>query len=362
MNRKVTRALGLSFQAVLRRIVFSASILSVMFVAHRGEANLWVPLANPVLPGPSIIVPTPKEVPGKDFSDVRDRDAPGAPDVEQVVAWDGFGGVRDSLDYSGSRLAYPRVAQDIEVDGIAAGGDALFQALRDNQAALIFSVETDPRIMFSRATGFPAAPAGSGVWATPADIDAMLNPFDTDGVELWGGDQFDDSDRYSLAGDPFIDVGPALRKVSVWSYTTPLGPSNPHTFTSDLAEAIDLQLTGIGINGPLYGFLSEFMDVDAIMTFGPQVTFSIRPIQVPGTPFSFDGGEIFEYDGPGLPTRFLNHGGLTFNTALDVMGTFAVPHENIDALEAVATFVPEPSSMALLLIGLFAIPRRTRRP
>jgi hypothetical protein len=57
-------------------------------------ANPWNPMTS-ALPGPSILIPTPKEVPGKDFSDVRDRNAAGAPDVEQVVAWDGLGGVRD---------------------------------------------------------------------------------------------------------------------------------------------------------------------------------------------------------------------------------------------------------------------------
>jgi hypothetical protein len=300
-------------------------------------------------------------VPGKDWSDVRDRDAAGLPDPEQDVAWDGSGGVRDSLDYSGSRIAYPDVVQDREVDGIGAGGDALFQSLRDNQSALLFSVETDPNIMFERATGGPGWPSGSGVWATPLDLDAMNPPLDTDGLEVWGADLNDDSDRYSLAGDPFTDfvVPNESRKVAIWQYIG--GVSTHHTLTTDLAAAIDLQYGGIGYNGPLWGQLVELMDVDAIMTFGPQVTFSIRPLDLadPLLP-DFDGGEIFEYDAPGVPTRFLDHGGHLWDTAFDVMNTFNLVSENIDAIEAVSS-VPEPGCIALLLLGVTGcatLPRR----
>jgi hypothetical protein len=103
------------------------------------------------------------------------------------------------------------------------------------------------------------------------------------------------------------------------------------------------------------------MDVDAIMVLGVQLIFSIQPITVPGTPIAFDGGEIFEYDGPGMPTRFLNHGGHDWDTAFDVMGTFHLQNENIDALEAVSQFVPEPTSAMLLLMGLVAARRFKRR-
>jgi hypothetical protein len=339
-----------------------------MVVTLTVGANPWVPLANPVNPGPSILIPTIKQVPGKDFSDVRDRDALGVPDVEQVVAWDGSGGVRDSFDYSLSRLAYPPVDIDIEVDGIASGGDALFHDVRNNQAALLFSVETDPTILYERATGFPAAPAGFGVWATALDIDAMNPPLDTDGLEVWGGDNFDDSDRYSLARDPFVAPPAGAGKVAIWAYSSGPNTSVPHTLTTDLAAAMDLQYFGIGLGGPLWSQLVELMDVDAIMTNGEQVTFSIRPLDL--APFSppsgpllptFDGGEIWEYDGAAVPTKFLNHGGHLWNTAFDVRGTFLLNNENVDAIEAVATFVPEPAGLALLLIGLCAISSRARR-
>lgn len=319
-------------------------------------ANPWTPMTS-AQPGAGRFIPTPMEVPGKDFSDVRDRDANGVFDPEQVVAWDGnpgINGVRDSFDYSGSRLAYPGADIDLPVDGIASGGDALFEALRADTAALLFSVENDPTILFERATSGISLPGPAfGVWATATDIDAMNPPLDTDGLEIWGGDHNDDSDRYSLAADPFVQFPTAARKVAIWEYDSAGNTSTPHTFTSDLASSIDLQFGGNG-SGVYFGLLVEAMDVDAIMTFGPRVTFSIRPITVPGTPIDFDGGEIFEYDGPGIPTRFLNHGGHLWDTAFDVRGTFGVNHENIDALEAAQRFVPEPSSIALGMLGLLA--------
>jgi hypothetical protein len=343
----------------LPRLAAIIALAGTVLIGERAAANPWVPTGSTFAPAPSNLVPGPKLVPGKDFSDVRDRDAAGAPDPEQVVAWDGSGGVRDSFDYSGTQVPPVPSTNALEVDGIAAGGDALFHAVRNNEAALLFSVQTDPRIMFERETGLPASPPGFGVWATATDIDAMNPPLDTDGIEVWGGDQNDDSDRYSLAGDPFVPFPAAQRKVAVWQFTPPGGPSTPHTFTSDLAASIDLQFGGNG-SGVYFSQLVELMDVDAIMTFGPQVTFSIRPLMVPGTPINFDGGEVFEYDGPGIPTRFMNHGGHLWDTAFNVMTTFGLQHENVDALEAVSG-VPEPSTLLLLALAAAAPLRRFGR-
>jgi hypothetical protein len=346
---------------LLTKLVACCGLAGAVFISSHAGANPWVPLVNPGSPSPNNNVLGPKRVPGKDFSDVRDRNAAGAPDPEQAVAWDGSGGVRDSFDYSGTRPA--PLNQDIEVDGLAAGGDALFAAVRGNQAALLFSVETDPNIMFERETGLPASPPGFGVWATAIDIDAMNPPLDTDALEIWGGDNNDDSDRYSLAGDPPM---PGLGKVAVWGFTPPGGPSAPHTLTTDLAAAMDKQFGGPGNGGPYWSHLVELMDVDAIMTFGPEVLFSIRPLDLapfsqPGGPIlpTFDGGEIFEYT-PGAATTFLNHGGHLWDTLFDVRGMFHLNHENIDVLEAVAG-VPEPTGIALFLLGLIAAPQLARR-
>ncbi len=356
------RSLSHCFLVVPSRAAIAA-LVGIALLIESAAANPWVPIANPANPFPGPQVPGPKLVPGKDFSDVRDRDAAGVPDPEQVVAWDGSGGVRDSFDYTGTQPA-PVGQQPQEVDGLAAGGDALFHAVRDNQAALLFSVETDPNIMFERETGLPASPPGFGVWATALDIDAMNPPVDTDGLEVWGGDNNDDSDRYSLAGDPAIAGG---GKVAVWSFTPPGGPSAPHTLTTDLAAAMDLQYGGPGVGGPYWSHLVELMDVDAIMTFGPLITFSIRPLDLapfsqPGGPPlpTFDGGEIFEYNAANQPTKFLNHGGHLWDTAFDVRGSFGLNNENVDAIEGVAG-VPEPGTMMLLLLGMIAAPRFARR-
>jgi hypothetical protein len=350
------------------RVTWSSAALVAVLLLVQGVwttpagANPWVPIANPYNPAPGNVVPTPQQVPGKDFSDIRDRDALGVLDAEQVVAWDGSGGVRDSFDYSGSRALLP---QDVGVDGLASGGDALFHALRDNQSALLFSVTNDPRIHYVRPTGLPGSVAGFGVWATATDIDAMNPPIDTDAIEVWGGDNVDDSVRYSLDGDPSAAFPAGAQKVAIWDFN-PGGPtSNPHTLTSDLAAAMDLQFGGIGVGGPMWSVLVEFMDVDAIMVFATQVNFSIRPIALSQfNPFlpDLDGGEIFLYDGPNTPTQFLVQGGHTWNTALDIMGTFNLLDENIDGLEAVS--VPEPGSIVLVslgVLGLLCAARRRRR-
>jgi len=354
---------GRSASALIAAIAFGFAILGPSVGV---QANPWNPMTSAV-PGPSSIIPSAKEVPGKDFSDSRDREAPGGPDGEQDLAWDGIGGVRDSFDYSGSRVAYPDVIQDRQVDGLAAGVDALFQSLRDDQTALLFSVNSplgfSDQVYYVRPTSLPNATPGFGVWATAADVDAMNQQMDVDGLELWGPDQIDDSNRYSLADDPFTDyvVLNESHRVAIWEYDSTSHLSIHHTLTEDLAAAIDRQYGGPGVGGELYSQLYELMDVDAIMTLQDKVTFSIAPLTL--RPFSldpllplpdFDGGEIFEYDGPGSTTRFLHQGGYVWDTALDVVNTFGVPSENIDALEAVSQYVPEPGSFALMLVGLVA--------
>lgn len=347
-----------SVGSFLVRVSLSAVVIAGVGLPVVAMANPWNPMTS-ALPGPSTIIPTPKEVPGKDFSDNLDRNAAGVGDPEQVIAWDGIGGVRDSFDYDEPPNARPLYPPSTQVDGLAASFDALFDAAIDNRSALLISVETDPTIYFERATGFPAAPAGVGVWATAADLDAMNPTRDTDGLELWGDDNSDDAFRYSLLGDPLTQTANP-QKVAIWAYDDVGTTSLPHTLTTDLASAIDLQHGGNGM-GFYWSQLVEQMDVDAIMTLGQRVIFSIRPLSVPGTPIAFDGGEIFVYENATTPTKFLDHGGHLWDTGFDVMGTFLVPSENVDALEAVSQFVPEPASWLLLAGMASAVAVRRKR-
>ena len=327
-------------------------------------ASPWAPATSalPIL-GPG--VPTPAQTPGKDFSDYRDRDSLGFGDAEQDIAWDGTGGTRDSFDYSGSRPA--DLTQDMEVDGIANGGDALFQGLRDDRSALIFSVGElgiggpaggDPNIYLEHAAAY-SGPKPPGIWALAPQIDDTNPIADLDGLEVWGGDQLDDSDRYSLYGDPFwTPPGGISQKVAVWEYNA--GVSSPHTFTVDLAMALDKQFGGSG-TGPIFSQGVELIDVDALMVQGDRLTFSLAPVDFRplGVPVTLDGGEIFEYDGPGSTTRFLKHGGHVWDTAFDVRNTFGVQSENVNAIEAVS--VPEPAACFLLVAGVLAIGLAARR-
>ena len=152
------------------------------------QANPWMPLPG-VFAGPSNIIPDPKDVPGKDFSDYRDRDFMGLGDPEQVVAWDGMGGVRDGFDFNGPGDR-PLLPQPREVDALSANADALFDALRANRTGMLFSVGDigvggavgDPNIYYVRPTDDPNWTPGFGTWATPPVIDGMNPIRDVDGL------------------------------------------------------------------------------------------------------------------------------------------------------------------------------------
>lgn len=318
-------------------------VAALVLVTLPASATGYNPTGPYVYAAPGSGIPGPANVPGLEFSDRVDRDAanPSAADPEQNIAWDGTGGTADTFDYSGTRtLADGSVDIDRQVDALANYGDALFQEVAYlNTAALLFSVSADPNIYFEAISG------ASGIWATPAMIDGVTAVTDVDALEVWGpagspNSPADDSNMYSLETD--------ANGVAVWHYD---GTSSSAWVT--VAEIG----TAIGLDDSLWGLL----DLDGLMMYGDALLFSIAPIHTVAGGLIYDGGEIWVWDGsPNSAASFLNHGGHVWDTAFDVRGTFGVQSEDINALEAVATIIPEPASLALLALGLGAL--ALRRP
>lgn len=290
-------------------------------------------------PAPGDIIPLPPEVPGKEYTDLPDKNAanPPVPTPLQVIRWDGRppGGVTDSFNYSGTfqnpvGTSIPNPGS--QIDALAHNRDALFQSVIDNTSALLLSVTGDGDLRVPiPAPILPRAPiyvepitGGFGIWATVAQVD-QHGVTDLNALEVWGPNSQDDSNRFSLLGDP--------GGTAIWGCTTAgaaCTPSLPFATVAELAAAI--------------GQPSLQIDVDGLMTFENNLLFSIRPVG------PFDGGEIWTYTlggGPGT-AQFLFHGGHLWNTAFPVASFLG--NENVDALEAVST--PEPSSLLLFGSGL----------
>jgi len=320
-----------------------ALVAGLLLVTLPSSATGYNPMGPYASPAPGEGIPGPANVPGLEFSDRVDRDAanPSAADPEQNIAWDGTGGTANTFDYSGTRtLANGTVDIDRQVDALGNTGEALFEAVAYlNAAALLFSVSGDPNIYFEAISG------ASGTWATPAMIDRVTAVTDVDALEVWGpaggpDSPADDANVYSLEND--------ANGVAVWYYG---GASSTAWVTvAEIGEAI-------GLDDSLWGLL----DLDGLMMYGDAMLFSIAPIRTVAGGLVYDGGEIWVWDGsPNSTAAFLNHGGHVWDTAFDVRATFGVQSENINALEAVATIIPEPASLALLALGLGAL--ALRRP
>jgi hypothetical protein len=333
------------------------------------QAGPYVSQGPFVVPQLGSKVPGPPNVPGKEYSDDLDKSGQvgGPPDPEQVIAWDGASGVRDSFDYTWSRLAF-NDDEDRQVDALANKQDILFNAVINNGSALLFSVDDEsrsagavppfssPYIFYEPIGGPPPVappPPGGPIWAKPlVEID-QHGVTDVDALEVWGpepqegpagngGGILGDADRYSLYGDPFV---PALaQRISVWAYNAAANASTPYITAQQIANAIgepDLQ-TIIDLDAMM---ISDLLGDDEFGT-GDTIMFSIAPVA------QFDGGEIWVWRNPG-PAVFLNHGGHLWNTAFNVMGSFGVDSENINALESVA--VPEPGTLISLGLGGLAL-------
>lgn len=315
------------------RSVRRAGLLTLGFIAAVASAQNqpYQGTPFPVPPAAGATVPTPLQVPGKEFMDMPNRNVMNVPVTGQVIAWDGLGGTMNSFAYGVTQHA----------DAIACQKDALFQAVIFNSAALLISVTGDSP---QNSVWYEDIFGGTGVWATKAQIDAVFGVQDLDGLEVWGPDALDDSDRFSILGDP--------GQWSVYTFSPMIGGFSGYISKLTIANAIG------------HPELEPALDLDALMTlddgddyFEPDdfILFSIRPIG------PFDGGEVWVLNGGGAPATFLSHGGHLWDTAFDVKGTFGVQNENVDALEAVAT--PEPATLTLLAISLaaFGLTRSAQR-
>lgn len=213
---------------MMRRLfgIFAASGAAVALFAHPAAATIgYTPVVLPPGATPAIGsgVISPSLTFGKEYSHDQDESTAGAgggADAQQVIAWDGIGGTADGLDYTGTRPTY---SMEDQVDATANHDDALFDALLEDRAHLIFSHDdmisgyaAPPPIPAASAffsvtvpaagpvtigngnmiggagelsvenAGTFAPPSTQALWAAQAMINGMPLPRDVDGVEVWG--------------------------------------------------------------------------------------------------------------------------------------------------------------------------------
>lgn len=370
--------------------------------------------------GPGVIPPS--LVLGKEYSHDYDSTTVGGgvlppppPSPEQVIAWDGIGGTTDGLNYSGSRPS-PPFPREQQVDALANRGDALYRQVRLDRAHLIFS--HDDTVAVQPAGGAPVflppgaiVPAvgpvlltngdiigGSGeisieeagafagfevqyLWAPAPIINGMPEPLDIDGLEVWGPEPgvTADSDMYSLENDPVGGAG-----ISVFRYDLVGGLSTPYISQAMIVGAVE-SLLGI-VPTTAFNQYDEFgrnaVNLDALMAqdvdgvpeqFGPgdSIIFSISQMVDPqdGDGYYATGSELFVLDmtaAGGPVASYLRHGSHSWSHAytLASMGIVGPVRAYIDinAIEAIGELiVPEPSSLALLVIGMIGALKLRRR-
>lgn len=396
---------------------FTLGLSALIAVASSSITSATIPYTPVPIVGSQNVGPaveSPSVVIGKEYSHDRDVDSTPAVDPQQLIAWDGIGGVADGQDFTGTR---PNWTPDQDIDAIANHGDAWYDEVsRFDLAHLIFSIDRDSVVVFPPGPGPAPAPlpitlpsggpvplsngnviGGAGeisvevagafsppetqfVWAKQADINGMPLPNDIDGVEVWGPEPgfTADTDKYSLEGD-------TLSGVSIWNRTG--GPYLSHV---DVVGAVSLLLGAPSgaANLPGTNFIGrEAIDLDALMVLDrlqsndsfdrnptgggafDSVLFSIRQVLDPtdATGYYATGSEIFLLDSTGA-VSFLIHGGHAWDklyalTNLRTLPPTGIPDGrvviDIDALEAIVQ-VPEPSAVLLALAAVGGAAYRRR--
>lgn len=358
----------------MRKQLLTLGLIGSLVVLGVKPALATVPYTPIALPpgatpglGPGLI--SPKETFGKEYSHDIDHTTAGlggTSDPEQIIAWDGIGGTKDGLDYSGTR---PTFDAESQVDAAANHMDALFTPLLTDRAHLIFS--HDNRI--SVYSGGPPGPAGGGgfspmglpaagpvhlsgggiiggageisyelagtyappstqgVWATQAEVNGMPLPEDVDALEVWGPEPADsaDADKYSLQVDFMSGGAGGPPATSIWNLS-----GTPYISHSMIVSAVTSKLGPVpgGAVLPFPTFIdgNDAINVDALMVFdtvgeddsfdrspdgapGDQIIFSIQQILDPSDPDGYyaTGSELFVMDASlGIGgVSYLRHGG-----------------------------------------------------
>lgn len=406
---------NVSEAGVRRRVVLPALLLALSCPAMVQATVPYGGLAGGT-PGIGPGLASPKIVPGKEYSHDADHmiTAVGtAPLPEQVVAWDGSGGVANGVNFTGERPSFTPRSQ---IDAIANSNDFLFRHVQEERAHLIWSFDdlyhavlpggvvpmtlapTGPsaiglggaaELNYELGTyGGANPPSTQGLWAAAPDVNAMPTPGafrDVDGVEVWGPEPAftADADKYSIDIDAFT-TGPTGAPVSVWN--SPSG--TPYVSHAAIATAVTSLL------GPVSGFLPNdgnaldgdaAINLDALMVrdlnekdifdrdpsgdaLPDEIIFSIRQIIDPSssTGFYATGSELFVLDAAGS-VSFLKHGGHAWDPAY-AMSAFGASTPNgrwvydLNAVEAIGeSVVPEPAAAGLALLSLVAVSFRRRK-
>jgi len=355
-------------------------------------------------------VPSPRQVPGKEYSHHMDINAMAAPDPMQNIAWDGTGNAWDTFDYSNAtNIPYPegRWPQGTNVDAIANIQDRFFHEVVNDQVALLVTIDDGTAVApvpgdyenihyqtagAGSAAGIwargviPGAPATSDIHTFAVQLRQGLDPghlnrwLSPTGIEVWGPEVSpdpvaggsgsgigDDAIMFSTNDEWWFDAsdGKWKAKPAVWKYDPVNNLVFPYIMANEIRDAIDNAQLQLVENDRLVN-LDGMMIFDAEQDdeFGPgdSIMFTIHTLTDSSGGIILDGGEIWVWnfdDGPLWSATFLNHGGVLWDTANSVIGIFpnVFAEENIGGLEA----VPEPATLSLLALGGLAILRRRRR-